>query len=207
METEGISKNFLHCRFCHKFCFTLSEKEIHERGHTEGKKLKCPIPECSRGFRRNSYLAEHLSAVHRGEKPFVCQYCPMAFSLRCNLKRHIRLHTGEKPFSCQICRETFTLKKNMMEHELLHTGERPHECEWCGLKFSRRSSLVRHARVTHMKDKSFKCEKCNKSFPFSYFLKRHISVHAYENAVAVKRKRRTKAEIAKDKVRTYFSKK
>ena len=66
-------------------------------------KLKC------RGFGRESLLEEHKKIDHLGLKPYVCEFCQMAFKRSADWKGHLkRAHSKNKPFQCSKCSTTFT---------------------------------------------------------------------------------------------------
>ncbi|KAG8945057.1 hypothetical protein FRC04_001218 [Tulasnella sp. 424] len=53
------------------------------------KSHPCLHPGCGMKFRKRNALAQHMRS-HTGERPEVCEFCSMAFSLKCNLRRHYR---------------------------------------------------------------------------------------------------------------------
>ncbi len=60
---------------------------------------------------------------------FGCDNCSKDFSSMAMLRQHVLIHTGEKPFACNYCPKAFNVKSNWRRHERTHErrGEIPDE--------------------------------------------------------------------------------
>lgn len=77
---------------------------------------------------------------------------------------HKIVHTGYKPFICRTRNKAFARRAEIKDHERTHTGEKPFACDICNMSFTQRSNLTTHKRATHLNDKRYKCEQCDRSF-------------------------------------------
>jgi len=74
-------------------------------------------------MRPDSLAAERRFSERRykGEKPYICNHCPLKFSSLQNRVVHERTHQQEKPFECPFCEMRFAVQFNMIRHAKIHS--------------------------------------------------------------------------------------
>ncbi|KAJ3126021.1 hypothetical protein HK098_007959 [Nowakowskiella sp. JEL0407] len=91
---------------------------------------QCPFEGCNKRYTRPYNLKSHYR-VHTGERPFLCDICPLSFTREHDLKRHIKLHDGTKPFECIACGKTFARNDALRRH---HKTNDPTKESACAIK-------------------------------------------------------------------------
>lgn len=59
--------------------------------------VTCPIESCSKEFRDNNLLEEHMQ-THKQSMLYQCSLCSERFEQACLLVQHVKSHIGDKPF-------------------------------------------------------------------------------------------------------------
>ncbi|CAL8343102.1 unnamed protein product [Merluccius merluccius] len=115
-------------------------------------------PYCSRGYKRNASLKEHIKYRHEtSDDNFSCSQCSYTFTYRSQLERHMSHHKGSREqrhvtpatggnrkFKCNECAKAFKYKHHLKEHLRIHSGEKPYECSNCKKRFSHSGSYSSH---------------------------------------------------------------
>ncbi|OXA45042.1 PR domain zinc finger protein 5 [Folsomia candida] len=150
-------------------------KTIHST--SERPRLPCGFPGCEKTFQNKQHVSRHVSAEH-AENPvrFRCTLCEKEFKLGMQLEQHIPTHTTEKPYNCATCGKSYALRGNMIRHEKTHLQKSARDKLQCTVCFATllRDSLQGHIRVVHENRRNYPCTFCDKRFPKSSELKRHV---------------------------------
>ena len=84
-----------------------------------------------------------------------CEICSKVYSTPTDLKRHIFIHKGLKPFNCEYCGKAFNDRDNLRCHEKrLHSEDMRLQCNHCYKRFVYRKALYLHAQKIHGIDKA-----------------------------------------------------
>ena len=154
---------------CGKRFITATRLRRHHAAHEGREKFKCTVLVCGLTFRKHATLQKHITAVHEGGRPFVCELldhngtiCGAGFNTEGQKKSHAGRVHGTKTFLCTIC-----ASKQEASHQMASAGEgnatfsthadlqahiqneHPPTCVECGLKCTSKSGLKSHVEVIH----------------------------------------------------------
>lgn len=142
-----------------------------ERRHAtiSGKITGFQCEHCSYFTSNRQSLIIHRRS-HTNERPFKCHLCDQTFTVKCNLKQHVRrIHTKDFSHHCQYCPRKFLFAWQLDEHHNMHTGAKPFKCLYCSMRFGQKSKLNKHLKI----HEGYKCRICEMVFKEKWELKEH----------------------------------
>lgn len=110
------------------------------------------------------------------ENGMCCEICGAKFAKRSNKLRHIHtVHNRLKQFACDVCGTKFGLKADLGRHRFRIHESRSFRCERCGKSYAEHDQLKYHIRVTHEEDsRPWECWICKIRFGRKSSLTRHV---------------------------------
>lgn len=150
----------------------------------DGDRFVCEI--CKKSFNGFQNLSIHLNEHF---EYCTCEACGASFLSELRLIQHQKISghmlNGQivlkKTYKCQ-CGEVFSSNYLRRKHEIYdHKMKgKMQECQQCDMKFMLGNSLKRHIRMTHLKERNFKCPICGRGFYSKEGLHGHSVVHTGE---------------------------
>ncbi|KAF2902112.1 hypothetical protein ILUMI_04075 [Ignelater luminosus] len=129
------------CKLCNYAGRTASAIYVHMSTHANDL---CVCEVCSKTFKSNRNLNDHLRRVHSKIKKHHCTYCDKKFVDKYMLRVHIRCHTGVRPYQCTVCEKAFIRSDGLREHMTTHGQRTLYDCRDCGKKFTSKRGVTRH---------------------------------------------------------------
>lgn len=115
---------------------------------------------CEKEYIYKRSLFFHMMTIHPPEKSFKCTECSESFFGLFSLKQHIETHSTEKKDP-----------NEQWKNELI-------PCETCGKSYTLDNSSICHSSSKHhMREKSYKCTKCDEAFYYLVHLRIHLGLH------------------------------
>ena len=182
-------------QFDKKVVFDLHISLVHETAKSESGEALSAIEE-NQDFVLASEAIQKISC--KTSAPFPCESCDKNFTLKINLKRHIKsIHEENRSFKCTVCEKTFKQKSNLKIHfSSVHEKKKviistptvkklreKKSCNWvfengivCRKTFHKTCNLKVHMQM-HRGIKPFQCYFCGQNFRQNSNLKNHKMTH------------------------------
>ncbi|OXA44207.1 zinc finger protein 62-like [Folsomia candida] len=150
--------------------------------HSGNSRIKCDL--CRKEIDINS-LRGHMKNVHSTIRNFKCTFpgckiaCVFASTLRIHETTHLPL-SQRRIHKCPHCPKQFLDEKKLKLHKNQHDPllvSKKFPCPFCQQELHSRDYLQEHLTAKHLKEKSYKCDTCSKSYAWSDSLRNHQKCH------------------------------
>ena len=111
-----------------------------------------PCPTCGKELSKGQFF-HHKKQCGTTENRYHCPYCPLSFSQKHHMQRHVQQQHSETPllFTCPKCHQGFKTKNSMTVHLETVCAEvkSSYKCWYCNASFTRQGNRQRHMRKVH----------------------------------------------------------
>lgn len=110
-----ISKSDMNLELLKDFEY-ITEERTNEADGKPSTVYICRYNNCNKEFTRTWNILDH-ARMHKGVKPFHCNFCNKGFTQKGNLKKHVKTHLvpdveGRKRYRCDVCGSSYTERYN-----------------------------------------------------------------------------------------------
>lgn len=141
------------CNYCDLKYVDIDELLLHQRRiHISNTSTERPSVVhcfvCNKEFDSEIHLEFHMTADHKGCRPYRCEFCARKYANLTSLDVHIlEEHSNRlKPYTCTSCMATFAVKTELIRH-YCDEHHQKYVCRFCVKHFRSGSQLRRHERT------------------------------------------------------------
>nr|CAD7410670.1 unnamed protein product [Timema cristinae] len=149
----------------------------HSLLHSDAPSCKCDV--CGRHFKLHNRLTLHGESKSNSDK---CEVCDRCLKLKYDFTQRILVKKRKEDFKCEDCDVCFKTRGDLQ----LHTREHSYDCERCRRGFKTKRMLAGHSCAANPKERTHKCNVCNKRFMKEkdvarHKIQNHMNQHLCEN--------------------------
>ncbi|CAB3409951.1 unnamed protein product [Caenorhabditis bovis] len=124
-------------------------------------------------------LEKHRARAHNRNTFYLCHLCEFETNWSKEFYQHCQEHWTELPYQCESCSYSSPSSiQDYLVHRLTHTKNRYFKCGECAWKGRTRSQLFAHERMHSVLDnRPLHCEECGRGFHVHTALDQHIATH------------------------------
>ncbi|XP_037294018.1 protein suppressor of hairy wing isoform X2 [Manduca sexta] len=174
-------RDIYECPGCNKTFVRRSHviRHMAQSGCDGNSVVTYPCEICNSIFTRKDNLMVHLRIqhIHKESHSFSCKYCRFVTKNFSKLTAHWHKNHAETPnlYECNHCGKSTGSRAAMAKHLEIH-GEKKFSCVVCGYSTFTVEVMRRHV-LTHVDEKPYKCNLCNRSYIQRLQLQRHLEKH------------------------------
>ncbi|XP_050078162.1 histone H4 transcription factor, partial [Anopheles maculipalpis] len=150
--------------------------EFPTNSKTSESGVDCLWSLCKERFKMRYFALLHVKK-HTTERDIACYTCGTTFWARLKLVYHLirQIEMSQRKYNCSICGRFYATNALLKSHAESH--EMSHQCTLCPLKTGAASMLAAHMLRVHLKQRNFKCNRCEYAAFSNLELKSHMRTH------------------------------
>lgn len=166
------------CNECGNGFATMTRLKVHQKTHGGSGEFACEI--CSKMYKSDQKLKNHIDAVHKLLKRFKCWKCPARFTEYFTRQKHLVDAHGAAliKYKCNCCDKAFYRRFDLTRHlKRDHLKEKNNECQYCDYKSYALSEMRVHM-IKHIGERTHECPVCKKAYARKKTLTEHMKIHS-----------------------------
>ena len=139
------------CEICGKILSNSDTLDYHVKSVHYQERDEVFCSKCGKSYTRISLRKHFRTCGEEPALKCTFDGCTKAFREQNKLQQHINVdHLNIRPYECEICGASFGTVPCFKKHKLIHSDERTCICPFCGKGFKQSATLYRHKKSCHL---------------------------------------------------------